>query len=85
MTGIKGLNPDNILISQLYTPGLEAGFETICGEMRKIPGVQKVAGSSNIPLYTDPMPITLANPEGEKIRFEGLIMGEGMTELLNMR
>lgn len=85
MTGIKGLNPDNILISQLYTPGLEAGFETICGEMRKIPGVQKVAGSSNIPLYTDPMPITLANAEGENIRFEGLIMGEGMIELLNMQ
>ena len=83
-SGIKGLNPDNILISELYTPKLESGFETLCSEMRKIPGVLKVAGSSNIPHYSDPMPITLANPEGDKMRFEGLIMGEGMTELLNI-
>ncbi len=83
-SGIKGLNPDNILISELYTTKLQAGFETFCGEMKKIPGVLKVAGSSNIPLYSDPMPVTLTNPDGENMRFEGLIVGEGMTELLNI-
>jgi putative ABC transport system permease protein len=52
--------------------------------MERIPGVTKVAGSSFIPPFNFKLPITLANPEGEKMKFDGLIMGEGMTELLGI-
>jgi putative ABC transport system permease protein len=52
--------------------------------MKKNPDVLKVAGSSFIPPLNYNLPITLATPEGEKVRFDGLIMGEGMTELLGI-
>ena len=84
LTNLKGINPKNILISNLNSPGLKSGFTAICNEMEKIPGVVKVAGSSFIPPLGAYLPINLANPEGEKVRFDGLIMGEGMTELLDI-
>jgi putative ABC transport system permease protein len=84
MTNFKGINPKNILICELNTPGLKSGFTAICNEMEKIPGVEKVSGSSFIPPFGSYLPIVLANPDGEKIRFDGLIMGEGMTEMLNI-
>ena len=52
--------------------------------MKKIPGVTKVAGGSFIPPFGNFLPLNLANPEGERTRFDGLIMGEGMTELLDI-
>jgi putative ABC transport system permease protein len=52
--------------------------------MRKIPGVVSVAGSSFIPPLGAYLPINLATPDGEKVRFDGLIMGEGMTEMLDI-
>jgi putative ABC transport system permease protein len=53
--------------------------------MEKVPGVVKAAGSSFIPFFSPYIPVTLANPEGEKVTFDGLIMGEGMTEVLGMK
>jgi len=83
-TNLKGIDPKNILICDLTSAKLQSGFTTICNEMERIPGVVKVAGSSFIPPFQYFLPITLANPQGEKIRFDGLIMGEGMTELLGI-
>jgi putative ABC transport system permease protein len=84
LTNTKGINPKNILVSYLNSPKLQAGFTTICNEMERVPGVIKVAGGSFIPPFKYFLPITLANPDGDKVRFDGLIMGEGMTEMLNM-
>jgi len=81
---LKGINPRNILVCQLNSPSLQAGFKTICSEVEKIPGVLKVAGSSFIPPFDDFLPITLANPEGKRERFDGLIIGEGITEMLGI-
>jgi putative ABC transport system permease protein len=85
MTKYKGIDPKNIIVSELNTPGLKTGFTAICDEMKKIPGVIKVAGGSYIPPFGNFLPLNLANPEGEKTRFDGLIMGEGMTELLDIK
>ena len=84
MTNFIGINPDNILICELNSPELKASYATLCNEMGKIPGVKKTAGSSFIPPLGAYLPINLANPDGEKERFDGLIMGEGMTELLGI-
>lgn len=81
---LKGINPRNILICQLNSPALQAGFNTICSEVEKIPGVLKVAGSSFIPPLDYVLPITLATPEGKRERFDGLIIGEGITEMLGI-
>jgi len=37
-----------------------------------------------VPMYSPYIPITLANPEGEKVTFEGSVMGEGLPELLGL-
>ena len=84
LTNIKGINPKNILVSYLNSPKLQAGFTTICNEMERVPGVMKVAGGSFIPPLIWYLPVTLDNNQGEKIKFDGLIMGEGMTEMLNI-
>ena len=84
LTNFKGINPENILVSELNSDELKQSFTTICDEMEKIPGVIKTAGSSFIPPFNSYLPIALANTEGEKVRFDGLIMGEGMTELLGI-
>jgi putative ABC transport system permease protein len=84
LTNFKGINPNNIIISDLNTEALKNSFTAICDEMRKIPGVIRVAGSSFIPPLGSYLPINLATPEGEKVRFDGLIMGEGMTEMLGI-
>ncbi len=84
LTNFVGINPDNILICEMNSPELKVSFTTICDELSKIPGVKKTAGSSFIPPFGAYLPINLANPDGEKVRFDGLIMGEGMTELLGI-
>jgi len=84
LTNTEGINPKNILISELNSPKLKSSFTAICNEMEKIPGVVKTAGSSFIPPFNSYLPLTLANPQGEKMRFDGLIMGEGMTDMLNI-
>jgi putative ABC transport system permease protein len=85
MTNFKGINPQHIMITELNTNELKAGFTTICDEMKKVPGVIMVAGSSFIPPFGNYLPIKLATPDGEKVGFDGLIMGEGMTEMLDIK
>jgi putative ABC transport system permease protein len=84
LTGFKGIRTENILISYLTSPELKKSFPVICNEMKKIPGVQQAAGSSFIPPMDAMLPINLAVTEGGKLRFDGLIMGEGMTDLLGI-
>jgi len=84
LTNFKGINPENILISELNSEELKISFQTICDEMEKIPGVIKTAGSSFIPPFNAFLPINLREAEGNQVRFDGLIMGKGMTELLGI-
>jgi putative ABC transport system permease protein len=84
MTGLIGIRTQNILISYLTSAELKKSFPLICDEIKKIPGVQQVAGSSFIPPMDAMLPINLAVSEGGKLRFDGLIMGEGMTDLLGI-
>jgi ABC-type antimicrobial peptide transport system permease subunit len=84
MSGYKGINPENILVTDLNTAELKNSFSFICDEMKKIPGVESVAGGSFIPPFGNFLPINLAVAGGDKVRFDGLIMGEGMTELLGL-
>jgi putative ABC transport system permease protein len=84
LTGFRGIETENILISYLTSPELKKSFPAICDEIKKIPGVKQAAGSSFIPPMDAMLPINLAVAEGGKIRFDGLIMGEGMTDLLGI-
>ncbi|MCJ7449841.1 MAG: ABC transporter permease [Bacteroidales bacterium] len=84
MTGYKGIDPKNILVTDLNSDELKNSFLTICDEMKKIPGVVNTAGGSFIPPFGNFLPVNLAVASGEKVRFDGLIMGEGMTELLRI-
>jgi putative ABC transport system permease protein len=85
MTNFQGIDPENVLVCELNSPELKAGFTSICDEMKKVPGVYSVAGASFIPPFGAFLPVTLATPQGDRVRFDGLIMGEGMTELLGIR
>jgi putative ABC transport system permease protein len=85
MSGYTGLNPENIMVADINTDELRNSFLTISDEIEKIPGVINTAGGSFIPPFGNYLPINLATPEGEKVRFDGLIMGEGMTELLDIK
>lgn len=84
MTGYTGINPTHVLVTRLNTDELRKSFTAICDEVKKIPGVQSTAGGSFIPPFGNYLPINLATPEGKKERFDGLIMGEGMIELLGI-
>lgn len=84
MTGFKGINPENVLVADLNTNELKNSFESIRSEMEKIPGVVSAAGGSYIPPFGNFLPINLATTDGTKVRFDGLIMGEGMPELLQI-
>ena len=86
LTNNKGLNPKNVLISQLNSKALKSSFHSICAEIGKVPGVEKIAGSSDIPPMDYFSPITLAINDGSQkpMTFDGLMIGEGITELLNM-
>jgi putative ABC transport system permease protein len=83
-TGYVGIDPRNVLVTYLNTNELRKSFEAMRSELEKIPGVIRTAGGSYIPPFGNFLPINLANPEGEKERFDGLIMGEGMVELLGI-
>jgi len=83
-SGYRGINPENVIVADLSSDELRSSFLTLCDEIRKIPGVIDVAGGSFIPPFGNFLPINLADVSGERIRFDGLIMGEGMTELLGI-
>lgn len=83
-SGYTGINPENVLVADLNSDGLKNSFLTLCDEIKKIPGVINVAGGSFIPPFGNFLPVNLADVSGARIRFDGLIMGEGMTELLGI-
>jgi putative ABC transport system permease protein len=83
-TGYTGINADNVLVTSLNSDELKKSFLTLKDELNRVPGVLKVAGGSFIPPLGNYLPINLAATEGGNIRFDGLIMGEGMTELLGI-
>ena len=85
MTNFQGIDPSDILVCDLNSPELKAGFTSLCDEMKKTPGVRSVAGASFIPPFGSFLPVTLATKEGDRVRFDGMIMGEGMTELLGIK
>jgi putative ABC transport system permease protein len=79
------IDTENVIICELNTPELSQKFDVITNHVKQLPGVINTAGSSFIPPFNWTLPIRLQNPEnGESIVFDGLIMGKGMTELLNI-
>ena len=86
LTNNKGLNPKNILISQLNSNGLKSSFQSICAEMEKVPGVEKVAGASDIPPMDYFIPVSLAAMPGDEkpMKLDGVMIGEGITDLLSL-
>lgn len=83
-TGYKGMDPRNILVTDLSSSELMTGYNIIRNELTGIPGVLSVAGGTFIPPFGSFLPVTLATTEGDRVRFDGLIMGEGMTDLLGI-
>lgn len=85
LNNFTAINPDNVMICELNTPELSQKFDVIDNHVKQLPGVISTAGSSFIPPYNWTLPIRLRNPENnEEIVFDGLIMGKGMAELLNI-
>jgi len=83
LTNFTAIDPSNILICQLNSPDLQKQIRVLQNEMEKNPHVIRTAGSSFIPPFNYFLPIRLRTEE-EAIRFDGLIMGKGMIELLGM-
>ena len=83
-SGYMGINPENVIVADLSSDELRNNFLALRDEIRNIPGVISVAGGSFIPPFEHFLPVNLADISGEIIRFDGLIMGEGMTELLGI-
>jgi len=83
-TSSQNINPENIIICELNSPELKNQFNVIQTEVEKIPGVMNSAGSSFIPPFNSFLPVNLQH-ENERIQFDGLIMGEGMVELLELK
>jgi putative ABC transport system permease protein len=86
LTTNKGLNPKNIIISELNSNGLKSSFQSICSEMEKVPGVEKVAGASDIPPMDYFNPVSLAAMSGDEkpMKLDGIMIGEGITDLLSL-
>ncbi len=83
LTNFKAIDPSNILICQLNSPDLQKQIKVLQNELEKNPNVLKTAGSSFIPPFNNFLPIRLRTGD-ESIVFDGLIMGQGMIELLEM-
>lgn len=81
----KGINPQNVLVAELPSLNLMKSYNTLRNEMKTIPGVIDVSGGTFIPPFGGQVPINLATTDGSKLRFDGLIMGEGLTELLGIK
>jgi putative ABC transport system permease protein len=85
LNNFTAINPENVMICELNTPELSQKFDVIDNYVKQMPGVVGTAGSSFIPPFNWTLPIRLRNPENnETIVFDGLIMGKGMTELLEI-
>jgi len=85
LNNFTAINPKNVIICELNTPELSQKFDVIDNYVKQMQGVISTAGSSFIPPFNWYLPVRLANPDNnETIVFDGLIMGKGMTELLNI-
>lgn len=84
MSEYRGMNPENVLVAELSSDNLMKSYYTLKNEMERVPGVTRVSGGSFIPPFGNQLPITLADTDGSRIRFDGLIMGEGLTDLLGI-
>ncbi len=85
LNNFTAINPENVMICELNTPELSQKFDVIDNHVKQLPGVISTAGSTFIPPYNWTLPVRLRNPENnEEIVFDGLIMGKGMPELLNI-
>jgi putative ABC transport system permease protein len=84
LTNFKGIDPKNIIIAELNTDKLQAAFPALSDEIGRMPGVVRVAGSTFVPPFNLFLPVSLATSDGERVTCDGLIMGEGMTELLGI-
>lgn len=83
LSNFQEINPDHVLICELNSPDLSKKIGVIQDELMQVPGVIKTAGSSFVPPFNWTIPLRLKN-EGETVTFDGLIMGQGMTTLLEM-
>ncbi len=79
-----GINPKNILVYELNSTELSKKYPVIKNEADKISGVVASAGSSFIPPFNSILPLRLLDTDGNGIRLDGLIMGQGMIELLDI-
>ncbi len=84
LTNFKAIDPSNILICELNSSELSKQLPFIKNEVDKMPSVVASAGSSFIPPFNNFLPVSLQY-EGEKVVFDGLIMGKGMINLLGMQ
>lgn len=83
-TSFKGIKPENIIVSSFTSENLVKSYNTIKNEIERVPGAIAVAGGTIIPPFGNFLPITLATTTGDKVRFDGFIIGEGMAELLGL-
>ena len=84
LANFKGINPENVLVYELNSDVLSKQFSVIKNEVDKIPGVVMSAGSSFVPPFNDFLPLRINDETGKEARFDGLIMGQGMIELLGI-
>ena len=84
LNNFKDINPDKVLICELNSPELSKKINAIQDEIMRVPGVVQTAGSSFIPPFNWTIPLRLKY-ENETVTFDGLIMGRGMTTLLEMK
>ena len=80
-----GINPKNILVYELNSNELSKKYRVIKNEVDRIPGVVASAGSSFVPPFNSTLPLRLVDGNGNSIRLDGLIMGQGMIELLGIQ
>lgn len=84
MNNFQAIHPENIAIYELNSEKLMEQFDVIQTEIEKVPGVIKTAGSSFVPPFNNFLPVRLKSND-EIVKFDGLIMGQGMPELLGMQ
>jgi putative ABC transport system permease protein len=84
LTNFKAIDPSNILICELNSSELSAKMPVIKNEIDKLSGTITSAASSFIPPFNNYLPVKLQY-EGEKVTFDGIIMGKGMVSLLGLQ
>ena len=83
LTNFKAIDIENVIICELNSTELSKQFNVIKTEVDKLPGVLSSAGSSFIPPFNWFLPVNL-QADNQNVRFDGLIMGKGMIDLLGI-